>query len=206
MTLTVILSIFLSACAGQNKQEYTPRLIGNCEGCEAVFEYGNKALSSIDTLPGFQKEGPQIKISGTIYKSDGETPASNVILYVYHTDQKGIYPPADGATDWARRHGYIRTWLKTDQNGHYEFYTLKPASYPNTSIPAHIHATILEPDGKYYWIADFHFADDPYLSERERSPKKPRGGGGNVLSLQPADDWWVGERDIVLGRNVSGWE
>jgi len=36
-------------------------------------------------------EGQKIKIQGTVYHHDGKTPASDVILYVYHTDQSGQY-------------------------------------------------------------------------------------------------------------------
>jgi protocatechuate 3,4-dioxygenase, beta subunit len=65
---------------------------GGCEGCEAVFEYGSKKLTRVDTLPDFKGPGPKLEISGTIYQTDGKTPAKDVILYIYHTDQKGVYP------------------------------------------------------------------------------------------------------------------
>ena len=44
-----------------------------------------------------------------------------------------------------RRHGYIRGWMKTNEKGQYRFYTLKPASYPNSTAVKHIHPTIKEP-------------------------------------------------------------
>ena len=46
--------------------------------------------------------------------------------------------------------------------GFYKFYTLIPASYPNTTIVKHIHPTIKEPGKTAYWIDDFVFADDPF--------------------------------------------
>src|SRR6187200_2016893 len=68
---------------------------GVCEGCEAIYEspVAFNKLNEVDTLPDFNEEGPKIEISGTIYKPDGKTPAPGVILYVYHTDQKGLYSP-----------------------------------------------------------------------------------------------------------------
>jgi protocatechuate 3,4-dioxygenase, beta subunit len=191
--------LFISSCS-------KPQTLvgGRCEGCEAVFEYGDKNLSSTDTLPGFNEGGSRLKVSGTIFKNDGKTPAEDVILYVYHTDTSGVYPKKGDEEGWGQRHGFIREWLKTDMNGHYTFYTIKPGSYPNSRNPAHIHITILEPDGKYYWIHDYLFADDPFLTDRELSTQNSRGGSG-VLTLKKEDGMMLGERYIVLGKNVPGY-
>lgn len=182
------------------------RLLGQCEGCEAVFEYGDKMLTPVDTLPDFSRPGPKLKISGTIYLNDGKTPAQDVILYIYHTNQKGIYETRGQETGWARRHGFIRGWIKTGTDGRYTFYTLKPGSYPDNSTPAHIHPIILEPNGKYYWLGSYHFTDDPRLTDKERSPAHPRGGGSGVLRLKKENGLLIGERDIVLGLNVPHYE
>jgi len=181
-------------------------LVGSCEGCEGVFEYGDKKLTSVDTLPDFQDEGLKIKVTGTIYQNDGKTPAEGVILYIYHTDQNGIYATRGGETGWGRRHGYIRGWVKTGKDGKYTFNTLKPGIYPSRSAPAHIHPVILEPNGRYYWLGSYHFAGDPLLTERETSPKSPRGGSTGLLSLRKEGNILVGERDIILGKNVPGYE
>jgi protocatechuate 3,4-dioxygenase beta subunit len=184
-----------------------PQLVGGpCEGCEAVFEYGDRELSPVDTLPDFNDDGPRIKITGTVYQSDGKTPAEGVILYVYHTDQEGVYATRGGETGWASRHGYIRGWMKTGKNGKYEFYTLKPGTYPNRTIAAHIHPTVLEPNGKYYWLGSYHFEGDPYLTEKQKSPESPRGGSSGLLVLRKEGDLLVGGRDIVLGKNVPGYD
>lgn len=178
------------------------RLAGRCEGCEAVFEYGNRELSPVDSLPDFDDPGVKIKVTGTIYQNDGKTPAAGVILYIYHTDQNGIYATREGETGWGKRHGYIRGWVKTGDDGKYAFYTLKPGTYPDRSMPAHIHPTVLEPNGTYYWLGSYHFEGDPLLTERELSPKSPRGGSSGLLSLRKDGELWVGVRDIILGRNV----
>ena len=189
----------------QNNLQRNSHLVGTCEGCEAVFEFGGKKLKATDTLPDFQDRGPRLKVSGTVYKVDGKTPAADVILYVYHTDQKGVYPTKGGETDWARRHGHIRGWIKTSRDGKYTFYTLMPGTYPSREAPAHIHATVLEPDGKYYWLSDYHFSGDPLLTREQTSPEAPRGGSSGLLTLKKVGDLLVGERDIVLGKNVSGY-
>ena len=205
-TLTVILlTVLLSSCV--NSQDQKPRLVGApCEGCEAVLEYEDSELTNTDTLPDFDKEGVKIKVEGTIYQIDEKTPANNIILYVYHTDQNGIYAPNKNSKGWGKKHGYNRTWLKTDKDGYYSFYTLKPAPYPNRSEPAHIHYEILEPNGKYYYLASCHFTGDSLLTENEISPDAPRGGHSGLLTFKKEGDLLVATRDIVLGKNIPGYE
>jgi protocatechuate 3,4-dioxygenase beta subunit len=199
--------LVFSCINSQDQKENKPRLVGEpCEGCEAVFQYGDRKLSPVDTLPDFNDDGPRIKVTGAIYQSDGKTPAEGVILYIYHTDQNGIYATRGGETGWGSRHGYIRGWVKTGKDGKYTFYTLKPGTYPSRSTPAHIHPIILESDGKYYWIGSYHFAGDPLLGEKEKSPESPRGGSSGLLVLRKEGDLWVGERDIILGKNVPGYD
>lgn len=207
LCLLCLAILLLTDCQAQpntSLPENEPQLIGGpCEGCEAAFEYGDRELAAVDTLYGFADTGQRIRISGTVYHSDGETPAPGTVLYLYHTDQGGEYTPSPGATGWARRHGLRRTWIQTDENGRYTFYTIKPGIYPNRSAPAHIHLTVLEPNGRYYWLQSYHFSDDPLLSTAERSPKRPRGGHSGVMELRQEGDLWVAERDIILGRNVE---
>jgi protocatechuate 3,4-dioxygenase beta subunit len=193
--------ILITTCRAQ---QY--KLVGACEGCEAIFEFGERKLSAVDTLIDFIDPGPQIKISGTVYKSDGSTPAGNVILYIYHTNQEGIYPTKGDEKGWAKRHGYIRGWMKTDENGRYTFYTLKPGTYPSRSEPAHIHITVLEPNGKYYWLHSYYFADDPLLQEEDTQLSAVRGGGSSILNLKKENNLLVGYRDIILGKNIPGYK
>jgi protocatechuate 3,4-dioxygenase, beta subunit len=201
------LTALLTACANSQQQTApAAHLVGGpCEGCEAIFEYGNKLLRAVDTLPGFTDGGTRIKLTGTVYQPDGRTPASNVILYIYHTDTNGVYPTRGNETGWDRRHGYIRGWIKTGKDGQYTFYTRRPGQYPNRAAPAHVHATILEPNGSYYYLHDYYFKDDPLLSKEEAAKTGLRGGDDRVLTLLPEGDLLVGRRDIVLGKNVPGY-
>lgn len=214
-TLHIILSLCFSAfvaCSqnkpttnSKNKQVATDiKVGGNCEGCEAIYEspVPFEALGHTDTLPGFKEQGPKIEISGTIFQQDGRTPAPGIILYLYHTDQDGKYSGGSNESEWSKRHGYIRGWLKTDSNGFYKFYTLVPASYPNTTILKHIHPTIKEPGKTAYWIDDFVFDDDPFLTEKERNKRHPVAGSG-VLVTRKEDGILKANRNIILGLNVK---
>jgi protocatechuate 3,4-dioxygenase, beta subunit len=193
-----------TACSlGQSKKE---RVVGGgCEGCEAVFEYGTKKLNSVDTLPDFKERGPKLEVSGTIYKRDGKTPAKDVILYIYHTDQQGIYPTIGNETGWAKRHGYIRGWIKTRADGKYTFYTLRPGAYPGRQNPEHIHPVIKEPGVKEYYIDEYLFEDDPILTQRERDSQAGRGGKGIIMPAYSNGIQRI-KRDIILGLNVPDYE
>jgi protocatechuate 3,4-dioxygenase beta subunit len=177
---------------------------GSCEGCEAIYETETSfdKLSYTDTLPDFNEPGPKIEISGTIYQADGKTPAPGVILYVYHTDQGGLYSRKGNEAGWGKRHGYIRGWMRTNETGQYRFFTLVPASYPNSTNPKHIHPIIKEPGKTEYWIDEFVFEDDPLLPEKERNRANPVGGSGVVKPVMK-DDMLRATRNIVLGLNVA---
>ena len=209
-SVLILLIISLQACTQtsttvKNQPVASDKKVGgNCEGCEAIYEspVPFSLLNEVDTLPDFNEAGPKIQISGIIYKSDGKTPAPGVVLYVYHTDQKGIYATKGNEKGWDKRHGYIRGWIKTNEKGEYKIYTLVPASYPNSSNPKHIHPTIKEPGFSEYWIDEFVFADDPLLPASERNRTQPVGGNG-VLKTEMKDGMLQSVRNITLGLNVK---
>ncbi|MEP2772666.1 MAG: intradiol ring-cleavage dioxygenase [Fulvivirga sp.] len=194
-----IITFFTIACSTAQER----KVGGRCEGCEALFEYGDRQLDATDTLPGFEAAREKIKLSGTVFKSDGKTPAENVIIYVYQTDQKGIYPTKGNEIGWGKRHGYIRGWMKTDDSGKYSFYTFRPASYPNTTVAQHIHITVKEPGLIPYYIDDYNFADDPNLNEGHSS--NHRGGNGLVKLKKSDNGLLAASRDIILGKHIPGY-
>jgi protocatechuate 3,4-dioxygenase, beta subunit len=204
--------ITISCCqnnspANQPKQQKSDLEVGGtCEDCEAIYEspVPFDQLNETDTLPDFTEPGPKIEISGIVFKADGITPAPGIILYVYHTDQKGLYTKIGNEKSVGNKHGYIRAWLKTNEKGEYRFYTLIPAAYPNSNIPKHIHPVIKEQGKTEYWIDDFVFADDPLLSEKEKNKAQPRGGNG-VLYTEMKDGLLRTNRNIQLGLHVDGY-
>ncbi|SHI63449.1 protocatechuate 3,4-dioxygenase beta subunit [Hymenobacter daecheongensis DSM 21074] len=147
--------------------------------------------------------GTPLRITGTVYESDGRTPAPNVAMYFYQTNARGRYAKlgTEPPTSHAWWHGYSRGWLRTDVQGRYELRTVKPGPYPGRTIPAHIHFYVKAPSQRQcYYLSDFVFAGDPFLTESywaklEQSDGFPRYGG---VALTLHQDTLVGQRDIRL--------
>lgn len=196
----------VNSCAQQQATRDLKVDPGGCEGCEAIYEspIPFEKLEPMVWLPDWNLPGPKLAVSGRVYKADGKTPAEGVIIYIYHTDQTGVYPTTGTETGWAKRHGYLRGWMKTDKDGFYKFFTLRPGSYPNSKSPAHIHITIKEPGKQEYWIDEFVFDNDPFLTTEERSRCRNRGGSG-ILTMKPGGSMVKAERNIYLGKNIPGY-
>jgi len=178
---------------------------GPCQGCEAVFEYGHKSLTAMDTLPGFQNNEPKLKITGTVFNKDGTTPVKNVILYIYHTNSKGIYETLGDEQGFGKIHGFIRGWVKTGKDGKYTFYTFHPAGYPNGRESAHIHLTVKEPGKNEYYVDSYVFDDDPLLTSAKRKNLENRDGSG-IVKLAEENGVLTIKRDLFLGLNIPNYE
>ena len=175
---------------------------GSCDGCELMYVGMPDSIQSIDTSEGWKEKGKKILITGTVYKLNSITPAPNVIMYYWQTDAKGLYSPKKGMNELAIRHGHIRGWVKTDEQGHYSLYTIRPAPYPNGNIPAHIHLSIREPDlDNEYYIDEMVFDDDKLLTPDYLGSVENRGGSG-ILHFVLKDHLQTATHDIILGKNI----
>jgi protocatechuate 3,4-dioxygenase beta subunit len=170
-----------------------------------VFDGIPQRIPSAVHIAPRDEPGEPLRIDGVVRDATGR-PVPGVIVYAYHTDAKGIYPR--GPESWpprARRHGLLRGWARTDSLGRYRFETIRPASYPNTAIPQHVHMHVIEPECCTYWIDDIHFEDDPLLTARERHAMSHGRGGEGIATPRREDGVWIVTRDIVLGVNVPGY-
>jgi protocatechuate 3,4-dioxygenase beta subunit len=204
--LTLICIQALAACSQSPAARDTAHVGGACEGCEAIYEntIPFEKLNWLLWLPDWNEKGRRLAVNGVVYKADGKTPAPGVVMYFYHTDQTGKYTPKTNATGWAKRHGYIRGWLRTNEKGEYKFFTLKPAAYPGNSIPAHIHVIVKEPGLNAYYIDDFLFDDDPLLTASVRK-KQPQRGGNGILKTKDVGNMLKASRDIYLGQHIPNY-
>lgn len=201
----LFLLLFVSiSCNGQNNSP--DKIVGGpCEGCEAIFEYGKKRVTAIDTLPLFLETEPKLKITGQVFQNDGKSPASEVLVYIYHTNREGIYQTTGDENGWAKRHGFIRGWVKTDSEGKYTFYTFRPAAYPSRDEPEHIHITVKESGKSEYYLDEFVFADDPLLTNERKINLENRGGTG-IVKPTIENGMLTIHRDLILGKNIPGYE
>ena len=143
--------------------------------------------------------GEAMIISGTIYAPDGKTPLEGMNLFVYQTDATGIYSTSGNGGD--NRNTRIHGLVRTGADGRYEFRTIKPAPYPGGGNPAHIHAFISGPGYPEYWIDEYHFAGDPYISEELQKKYSAGGTFASLLTLKKgADGVLRGVRDIKVER------
>lgn len=148
------------------------------------------------TLAGEKEEGIPILISGTVFLSDGKTPAPNILIYLYHTDIKGYY-----GKNGEPRHGRYRGWMLTDEKGRYEFRSIKPASYPDTTIASHIHMTVTGKNFKEDTVDSILFEGDKFITTQERSRAGGKGGFNPILKLEKdAKGIMRASRDIQLWR------
>ena len=163
----------------------------NCNWCgarEVPASVSWKAMLSTDV-----DAGERIRIAGTVYGRDGKAAAPNTLIYMYHTDVHGVY-----GRNAEPRHGRYRGWMLTDERGKYEFETIMPASYPNSTISKHIHMTVTTTNQKEDWIDSILFDGDKFLTAGERVIN--RGGYDPVLKLMKnSSGMLTGVRDIRLG-------
>jgi protocatechuate 3,4-dioxygenase beta subunit len=167
-----------------------------------VFDEAPKNLSSIVNIAAPNEPGERLTVKGTVFQSDGKTPARNVVMYFYHTNTKGIYAKrgSEDRSSFAWWHGYHRGWLRTNERGEYTIHTVKPSPYPTRIEPAHIHCLVKSPEQKLcYYIGDFVFKNDPLANEHywynvERNGHRRYGG----MELVKRNGVWEGKRDINL--------
>lgn len=210
LALAVVLLLFTS-CQGQNNTQSeqtrsgsTKKVVGGgCDGCELMFAGMPDNIQSVDTSAGWAEAGEKLMVTGTVFQIDGTTPAPDVIIYYWQTDNTGRYTFKKGMNEKAKQHGHIRGWVKTDSTGKYTIYTIRPAPYPNEALPAHIHLAIKEPDvANEYYVDDLNFDDDKLLYPyRKKNPFLNRGGSG-VLRVVMKDDLQIAEHNIILGLNI----
>lgn len=148
------------------------------------------------TMATEKDEGLPIIVSGTVFGPDGKTPAPNILIYLYHTDIRGIY----GKTG-EHRHGRFRSWMLTDEKGRYEFRSIKPASYPDTTIASHIHMTLTGKNFNEDWVDSILFEGDKFISSQERNRAGEKGGFNPILKFEKdAKGIMRGVRDIQLWK------
>jgi protocatechuate 3,4-dioxygenase beta subunit len=122
--------------------------------------------------------GVALIVTGIVLDQDGK-PRPGVVLYAYQTSAKGWYSDRAAhiaANEGDRKHARLFGYLKTDDAGRFEIRTIRPAGYPNSDLPAHIHLEVERGDGNPgAWITELQFDDDPRLTAEKRTSSRKEG-------------------------------
>lgn len=184
----------------QNTNEIVPEY----EKRNPIYDHSEKLLNNTDTIPGFEAKLHKLKITGTIYESDGVTPAKNVILFIEQADDNGDYQIREENN---KRYMYHRGWVKTDADGHYTFYTfvpgaaIAPITFPRRKGLIKILPTIKEEGKPEYYLEAFLFDNDPLLTKACRK-RLARKGIDCILKPEKQGDILVVTKDITLKENT----
>lgn len=160
-----------------------------------IYDYTEVQLNNTDTIPGFESKLNKLKISGTIYESDGITPAKHVILYLDQADENGDF---DMRYSNGKRYNHNRGWIKTDEDGTYTFYTYIPGNDRRYNQMQQLFPIVKEPSKDEYELASFLFDEDPYLSKTCRKRMAKKGDPTRILKLKSVDGMSVVQKDIIL--------
>lgn len=117
------------------------------------------------TLVTDKEPGVATTIKGKLM-SASNTPMRNTLVYVYQTDNKGWYAddkPHVETGNGDRGHARLFGYLKTNEQGEFELRTIRPSSYPNSTLPQHIHLEAFGDNGRSLIITELLFDDDPML-------------------------------------------
>jgi protocatechuate 3,4-dioxygenase, beta subunit len=170
-----------------------------------MFE-GMPPIGEIPTttvLAGPKEPGERLDLEGRLVQMDGTPAPDGTVLYLYHTDATGRYTRGEGQRE-GMRHGRLRGWVRGDANGHFHVTTIRPASYPDSRIPQHIHMLVKEPGRSRYWIDDVLFDDDPFVTQEELVHIEHRGGD-QLIHLERTENGWHGRFTVILGKNIPGY-
>lgn len=199
--LALIALLFLVPACGAEPRE--PIVGLPCEGCEAVFEGLPKALSPNARIAPAGEPGQPMTVTGVVYGGDGK-PRSGVIVYAYQTNARGRYPPS-AKLGASFRHGRLRGWAISGDDGRYTFETIRPGSYPSRDTPEHIHMHVIERGCASYYIDDVVFTDDPLLTPEQRRRHAHNRAGNGIATPTRNNGHWQVTRDIRLGLNIPGY-
>jgi protocatechuate 3,4-dioxygenase, beta subunit len=175
-------------------------LFSGCGQTSNSSQHGTRDTLDIPSKIGMTRvdePGAPMIISGTIYLSDGKTPAKDAILSVWHTDAKGYYIEGGGGA--GELHPRIHGRMKTGSDGKYEFHTIKPAQYPSHTTPAHVHGHISAPGFPEYPITYYFDGDDLITGQLRSKLNGYRGGTPSIITLtKNSSGMRIGHRDIIL--------
>ncbi len=159
--MLVLAAAFLVAFAALAGDGATP-----CDRARAAAE-----------IPAAEGEA-SLTVHGAVYESDGDTPASGVIVYAYQTGPDGRYGVDDAGGPMRR------AWMKTDASGRFVLTTSMPGPYPGGGEAAHIHVQFWGEEAPIQWAPTVYFSGDPLLAQMDEARLTRDGRFRNVVEIE----------------------
>ncbi|NRB82262.1 MAG: hypothetical protein HRU49_00565 [Winogradskyella sp.] len=163
-----------------------------------IYDRAEDQLSNTDTIPDFRSMVNKLKLTGTVYQSDGVTPAKDVIIFIEQPDENGDF---DLRKSGDERYVFHRSWVKTGADGKYTFYTFVPGNDRRYNQMSQIFPIIKETSKEEVQLASLLFDSDPLLTKRCRKRLVKKGGEGRILNTTAKDGLLIAEKDIVLSNH-----
>ena len=187
-------SFFLGNFWTLKAQDSAESLPADYKKRHAIYDYSESELNNTFSIPDYEAKSNPLKISGTVYLSDGITPAKDVILFINQSDDNGNY---EMMTHLKKRFVHHRGWVKTDTDGKYTFYTFIPGSDRHSTALKSIHLVIKEPNEAERNGDDFLFDNDPRLTNSCRK-RLEKMGIDNILTPKKEGTMLIATKDIIL--------
>lgn len=110
-------------------------------------------MSATARIAPASEPGDPLVIDGRLLNTDGSA-AADAVVFAYQTDRGGLYDePGRGPHSWR-----LRGWARTDRDGRFTFETIRPGSYPGSSVRPHVHFTAYLPDGGRYHAGELQLS------------------------------------------------
>ena len=167
----------------------------NADNYSPIYDRSEDLLSNTDTISDYNSKTNKLKLTGTIYMSDGLTPASDVVLFIEQANEDGDFELSQTGDN---PHLFHRSWVKTDADGNYTIYTFVPGNDRRYNMLQQIFPIVKEPSKEEYQLESFLFDEDPLLTKRCRNKIKKNSDETRILKLTQEDGILVAQRDIVL--------
>lgn len=134
-------------------------------------------------MAGPKEKGRRMVVEGVVTGADGK-PVAGAVVYAYQTDADGYYTREQSSND-VRLCGL----MKTGADGRYRFHSVKPGSYPGSTIAAHIHYVV---SGEGVVEEDFllEFEGDRFLTQQSLEEDRDRNKelGENYRGIRPLEE------------------
>jgi protocatechuate 3,4-dioxygenase beta subunit len=140
----------------------------------AVIKARAAAAPVTMTMPS--EPGTRLDVHARLMDQKG-APIAGALVYAYHTDAKGWYShrgPHIGGNGGDVNHARLFAYVRSDADGRFELHTIRPAGYPRSELPQHIHIHFDAP-GFRPVITEILFDDDPRLTDAMRAEAAREG-------------------------------